>query len=611
MYDKYARELIQEKVNEKVNVKLKEIYDKVWIYILLVAICICFAALFIQLPMHYYLYFSWHFIWILVGMLFYEKINIKPRTYLILAKFFIGGIFMFYLEDYTLFAVFDIFIFIVIVGFNIKEKYSYIFGIIIYLLMLFKVYLVYEGYIQSRIEQIYDWYTTYVVILVWIIFFFVVHNYIKKFLFANLFAFEENMIELNKLAYYDRLTGIRNREYFKRRVNILIEKGMNNKCIAMFNIRNIRSINLAYGTKMGDTLLKEIARILDGETKTDEIVARTSGNEFCMLIDKDIEVDRIVKIYEKLKSDFHVENLDTEIEYYVACADYEEEFFNVDEWLQKVIITVTHLKTNKIDSIGYYKKELGNSVLKKEKLYDELRKEIENSGFHLFYQCKVDASNGKIIGAEALARWESKSFGRVSPYEFIPMIERLSLSNDFGDIIVNKAISEYSDLEKKYGKGISLSINISPSHLLSAKFKENIMRVLKEYGVSAENIILEVTENVMIESMDIVNAVFDGLREEGFKISLDDFGTGYSSLNYLFGLSIDELKIDKSFVDSLAISKRSEELLNFLIDLSNMYNLDIVCEGVETDEQCEKLLKLGCPIIQGYYFSKPLPISEH
>ncbi len=610
MDSNYVKTKIKRKIDNKFEEKVKDVYTSSYPYVLFISIVCVMFSFYHRLPIHYYIYFTWHLVWVLLSMLVYKKVKLSTRTSLILFKFFISGTFMFYMEDYTYFAICDFAIFFLVMSFSLERKKTITLGSVVYVVILSKAVLVYLGYFSSRLNTIYEWVITYVIIFIGGLLFFVVNRVLRDFVLESVESTEENMIELNRLAYYDRLTSIKNREWFIRKINCLMEDGLEGMSIAIFNIRNIRSINLAYGTKAGDDTIKKVASILYTSRLDGEIVARTSGNEFGMLVNTAYKEDRVADIYNMLKSDFYIEGIDMEVEYFVACVDYDKEFKDMEEWLQRAIITISYLKTNKIESIGYYKSEIGKSILKKEKMYDELRKEVENNGFFLYYQCKVDALNGKVVGVEALARWKSNSFGNISPYEFIPMIERLSLSNEFGKIIVNRAISEYKQIEGKYGKGVSLSINISPSHLMSDVFKDEVLSALKEYDVSPENIILEITEEVSIESMDKVNAVFKGLREEGIRISLDDFGTGYSSLNYLVGLSIDELKIDKTFVDGLTVSRRSEEILNFLIALSNMYDLDVVCEGVETDEQCEKLMELGCSIIQGYYFSKPSPLGD-
>ncbi len=610
MDSNYIKTKIKQKIDNKFEEKVEGVYTASYPYVLFISIVCILFSFYQALPIHYYVYFSWHLLWVIVGIVLYKKVGVNTRTYLILFKFFISGTFMFYMEDYTYFAIWDYTLFFIIMTFSIRSKNAFILGSIVYVIILLKAPLVYLNYFSSSLSMAYEWVLTYVVIFMGFLLFFVINRILRDFVLENVESTEENMIELNRLAYYDRLTSIRNREWFIRKINALMGDDLEGMSIVIFNVRNIRSINLAYGTKGGDDAIKKVADILYTSKLDGEIVARVSGNEFGMLVNTSKRANRVADIHNTLKSDFHVDGIDMDIDYFIACVDYDKKFKDMEEWLQRAIITISYLKTNKIESIGYYKNEIGKSILKKEKMYDELRKEVENSGFFLYYQCKVDALNGKVVGVEALARWESSSFGKVSPYEFIPMIERLALSNEFGNIIIRKAVSEYEQIERKYGRGVSLSINISPSHLMSSNFKDTVLSALREYNVSPNLIILEITEEVSIDDIDMVNKVFDGLRNEGIRISLDDFGTGYSSLNYLVGLSIDEIKIDKTFVDGLTVSKRSEEVLNFLIGLSNMYDLDLVCEGVETDEQCEKLLELGCSIIQGYYFSKPSPIND-
>ncbi len=595
-------------IDRKIDIKVMVLYKEAMSYTLITYLLCFFICIYIDVPMHYYMYLLWHFLGLILVVVLYED---KPekRVNFVLIKYFISGVAMFYLESKGIIAYVDVFLFLIVLTMNFKRKCIIILGFLFNFILLFKWVLVGLGYLENSYENSYTYFFVYLFTFSSVGLFYVITNNIRKFVVDNLTELESHVDDLHKLAYYDRLTGIENEEFFIKELDELVLTNPKSVSIIVFNIKNIRAINISYGESIGDKVFVEIANILNSIKSNGEIVARLNGNEFAMLAYDDATQNRASEVLEILKREFSFDAINTEVEYYVGAASYDANYETGRDWLHNALVTISYLKRNNIVKLAYYDKELEKTIIREEKISYELKRELANGGFSLYFQGKVDANSGTTVGVEALARWQSKTFGAVSPYYFVPIIQRLDLSREFGKLIIRKAIASYDGLVKKYGKGISLSINISPMHVMSQGFKKELDEVLKEFGVSPKNITLEITEDVLIDGIEKVNEIFESLREMGVRISLDDFGTGYSSLNYLLSLSIDELKIDKTFIDSLTTSPRTEELLNFLIDLSNIYNLDIVCEGVETDEQCEKLLNLGCPVIQGYYFSKPVPLD--
>lgn len=225
------------------------------------------------------------------------------------------------------------------------------------------------------------------------------------------------------------------------------------------------------------------------------------------------------------------------------------------------------------------------------------------------YQEKTDCDLNKVVGVEALARWISPVLGDVSPTVFVPILEKANLSETFGRMIIQKVLDEYPRLIEKYNPEITVSINISPSHLASIEFTEFVIGEVEKRGIDATRITLEITEDSLIESLDIIAGVLFKLRNFGFKISLDDFGTGYSSLSYLSRLGFDELKIDRSFINQLNEDSRTGMLIRTIINLKDTYGIDVVAEGVETQVQSDILKDFGCNVHQGYLFSKPTPLK--
>ena len=222
----------------------------------------------------------------------------------------------------------------------------------------------------------------------------------------------------------------------------------------------------------------------------------------------------------------------------------------------------------------------------------------------------MNVETGKIAGVEALLRWNNKVLGNVSPAEFIKLAEDVGIISDIGHFVIEKSLKDIKQFNAAYTHDLQLSINISPKQLMDASFVENTLDTIKEISFNSHLITLEVTENVLISDLNKVTPILKELRSYGIKLSLDDFGTGYSSLSYLGNLLMNEIKIDRSFIEKLLVNSQSESLVKTIIAIGQFYNLSVVAEGVETKEQYERLATFHCDLIQGYYFDRPLPLPE-
>ncbi|MEA1975610.1 MAG: EAL domain-containing protein [Bacillota bacterium] len=434
---------------------------------------------------------------------------------------------------------------------------------------------------------------------------------IRNYLLENIIELEDSMELTYKLAYYDSLTGLANLEMLKKYLNKRINSSLENGYIVCVSLKNLNLINSIYGNAIGDEVLKEVANLLLQIKEHSEFVARVSGNDFVVWVEnvsQGILINRLKLLKRKFYKQFRVVNMTKKVEFYISYSECKKEDI-IEESYDKAMLALTYAKLHDNTKFVAYDQALEDIVRYEETLKEELKIAILSNEFELYYQNKVNAKTGLIKGVEALARWKSKSFGVIGPSEFIPIIEKNNMSIIFGELIIRKAFTEYEALCKKFNnKELIMSLNISPIHLNSDKFTIFTDIITKEFEINPKFIILEITEAVLLESNNIIVDRIRDLRALGFRISLDDFGTGYSSLNYLNKFDIDEIKIDKSFVDQIEDYKTSDALLKTIINLSKEYELDLVAEGVETEEQCDYLVKLGCYIIQGYYFSKPEPV---
>ncbi|BEP28454.1 putative bifunctional diguanylate cyclase/phosphodiesterase [Helicovermis profundi] len=435
---------------------------------------------------------------------------------------------------------------------------------------------------------------------------------IRNYLLENIIELEDKVELTYKLAYFDSLTGLANLAMLKKHLNECINTSLEGGYIVSISLKNLNLINSIYGNAMGDKVLIEVANLLIQMKDTSEFISRVSGNDFVICVENVNKYDllkRLRYLKEEFYKQFNVSNMQKKVEFYISYSKCKTND-DIEECYNKAMLALTYAKSHDVPYFVAYGQTLDDIVRYEETLKEELKIAVSLNEFELYYQNKINAKTGLIKGVEALARWNSKSFGIIGPNEFIPIIEKINMAVAFGEIIIRKAFSDYAELCKKTNKKITLSINISPLHLSSDKFITFITTVSKEFDIDPKYIILEITEVSLLKSNDIIIDRIRDLRELGFSISLDDFGTGYSSLNYLNKFDIDEIKIDKSFIDQITDSNKNNALLKTIINLSKEYNLDLVAEGVETKEQCDYLVELGCYVIQGYYFSKPEPLGN-
>lgn len=244
------------------------------------------------------------------------------------------------------------------------------------------------------------------------------------------------------------------------------------------------------------------------------------------------------------------------------------------------------------------------------KISNLLNTALDNNEFYIHYQPQVSSLSGKIIGVEALIRWENEELGQISPTDFIPIAEKKGIIGDICDFVINRACADIQEISPNGENALTISVNISPSQLMSKGFVENTMRTINQTGIDPHRLVFEITEGTFLGDVPGTVVIIEQLKAFGIKFSIDDFGTGYSSLSYLSKLPVDEIKIDKSFINDLAKDEDAYKLVKSIFAVANIKELTIVAEGVETQEQSQILTNLACHLLQGYYFSKPVGFKE-
>ncbi|MBN2796843.1 MAG: EAL domain-containing protein [Clostridia bacterium] len=417
-------------------------------------------------------------------------------------------------------------------------------------------------------------------------------------------AIKSNEKEIYNLAFMDQLTGLPKRSLFEKHVKARFDH-VPSGTMMIIDLKEFKLLNSLYGTEVGDQILTLIGDVIK-ENMDKMYACRLNGNEFALWLEHG-NIDFIREEMKKIEEDFRVKSKEifkyNRVQFHVSYVAYPEDGTCFNDLIDKLLIALNYCKNSQAVEYIKYEPFMMDKLQFENNLKRLLERSILSKSFDVVYQEKYDSKRHRVIGVEALARWTSDELGPISPNVFIPMITKHNMISSFERVIIEKVFNDYSELITKYGD-IKIGINISPDHIVSKFFSDFINDAAKMYGVNKGSILLEITEEVMIKGITRVESVLNALRNDGFKISLDDFGSGYSSLNYLAKLPFDEIKIDKAFVDQIS-DEKVQKVLKTIIELKMIYDVDVVAEGVEHQEQLDNLQSIGCFLIQGYLYSKP------
>lgn len=442
-----------------------------------------------------------------------------------------------------------------------------------------------------------------------------------KFLEKNMMVVHKDQQNLrnnekkHNVLYLDQLTGLQNKKSLNEKLD-KFEKEIRGKRIALLfiDVDNFRYINDTLGHNFGDKLLISISNRLQSFLYNNCIAYRLSGDEFIIFVDdfrdaKDVE-NLADLIYRGFIPSFDIGSSKLYITVSIGIAVYPDHGFSIDELMKNSDIAVNKAKELGRNKIVIYDKLMNEAVVDRMIIEKYLHKAMENNEFQLNYQPQYDICTNRITGLEALIRWNSSDLGLVTPEKFINVAEATHLIIPIGEWVFRNACLFLKKLHESNYKELTISINISILQLLQDDFVDKIMGILNSVGLDPKYLELELTESILLESIEINRQKLELLRAKGMNIALDDFGKGYSSLSYLKQLPISTLKIDKSFVDMITIDDIDESIVDLIIEIGRRMDLCIIAEGVETQEQLDYLAKHKCNKIQGYLFSKPLSEEE-
>jgi diguanylate cyclase (GGDEF)-like protein/PAS domain S-box-containing protein len=424
----------------------------------------------------------------------------------------------------------------------------------------------------------------------------------------------EKQERLDYIAYYDVLTGLANRSLFLERTEQCIRSAAAARrklALFLFDLERFKNINDSLGRPAGDVLLCQVAEWLIGHVGDANLVARVGPDHFGVVLPDIQRVEEVGRTLEKtmqafLGHAFTVTGAVLRISAKVGVALYPEDGADADTLFKNA---ESALKGAKNSGARYlcYAEEMTASMAGRLSLENRLRQALERGEFVLHYQPKVNLASGVLTGVEALLRWNDPLTGLVPPNRFIPILEETGLIHEVGQWALHEAVADYRRWRKAELRAVRISVNVSPPQLRSHGFVSEIEQALGGDAMAAAGLELEITESVIMKDVRFSIASLRAVRALGVGIAIDDFGTGFSSLSYLARLPVHTLKIDRSFVIDMTLSSEGLALVSAIINLAHSLKLNVVAEGVETEEQSRLLRVLNCDEMQGYLFSRPLP----
>ncbi len=421
---------------------------------------------------------------------------------------------------------------------------------------------------------------------------------------------------MSRLANFDSLTGLPNRQFVLDNLRLELARAKRNDedlLLLFFDLDGFKGINDSLGHETGDLILIEVADRVQCLLRDGDLFARLGGDEFLVLPDRDATADQAKSLATRLitafDEPFELRGLSLTVGLSVGVATASDAGYDLSELMSNADLAMYRSKARGRGSYTLFTPDMVESHKRKLHLANGIEQGITNDEFVVYYQVKVN-NDGNVIGAEALIRWQHPEFGLVMPNEFIPIAEHGGKITAITRWVINRVCMDMPDLKRWATGAFRASINLSGHDLRSNQLFDHIYNTFMLYDVNPENIEFEVTESAYLENFSLSNKFFRRISNMGCAIALDDFGTGYSSLSYLTQINIDTLKVDRQFVTEIQSSERSRLVTGAIIDLAKRLSLSVCAEGIENLDQWRYLIEHGCDNVQGFMFSKPIPIND-
>ncbi|ALR78035.1 oxygen-sensing cyclic-di-GMP phosphodiesterase DosP [[Enterobacter] lignolyticus] len=435
---------------------------------------------------------------------------------------------------------------------------------------------------------------------------------ISQYMATLLLAQEHSRQQIDSLIKFDRLTGLPNRNHMHHFLDQLILNGEGAApVIFLMSIDHFQDVIDSHGYAVADQVLVTVANRLSGILRPGQYLCRTEGAEF-VLIDQESDLSNMTRVSEALEhlisASFQIDGLSF---FLTLSIGISHEAGRSQDWL----LSTAHRAMELVRKTGgnnreFFSPELSKAVNERLLLGAALKRAVSDSHLRLVYQPQIYANTGALYGCEALIRWNDPEHGEVPPSRFIPLAEETGEYEEIGLWVIREACRQLAEWRALRIDIPVISVNLSARHFQNRRFPDQVLSVMKEFGIPGEQLMLEITESMMLTDDEEVLRRIQILRNAGLGLSIDDFGTGFSGLSRLARFPVTEIKIDKSFVSGYPEDNRQRSLLEAIIGIGQSFSLNVIAEGVETSEQFQLLRELGCPVIQGYYYSRPIPASE-
>jgi len=430
------------------------------------------------------------------------------------------------------------------------------------------------------------------------------------------FVLQDRTEEINEmkkkqyLATHDELTGLYNKEYFAEKVEQYIRRYPDEELLMICtDIKDFKMINDYFGTRIGDEILKNYAKMLKENLPGVYLCGRLENDIFSILASKEKFDVNVFEEQEKVAfSSLLQRKVSFPIINYMGIYEIEKKEKSVSVMCDRARVAISTVKGEFHKRVAYYDNKLRDKILYRQELIGELETALKEEQFVMYLQPQVD-EEGKMLGAEALIRWIHPKKGFIPPGDFIPVFEENGLICDVDRFIWETACKQLRKWKDEGREELYISVNISPKDFYFLNVYEVFSELVEKYDINPKNLKIEITETAVVMDLNRQLDLIERLRQNGFVVEMDDFGSGYSSLNMLKDIHVDVLKIDMAFLKKAEDEERSKKILQMIIALSDQLDMPVITEGVESQEQVEFLKKMGCHIFQGYYFAKPMDVE--
>jgi diguanylate cyclase (GGDEF)-like protein/PAS domain S-box-containing protein len=429
--------------------------------------------------------------------------------------------------------------------------------------------------------------------------------------------------EIRQLAYYDELTGLPNRRMFYQRLQQAVaasKRSLNHGALIFIDLDHFKDVNDSLGHLFGDKLLQEVGFRLSELVRTEDTLARLGGDEFVIMLENlDTDYDKAAlsarqlceRLITRLGKHYLIENQTLRVSASVGISLFPTDSDNIDDLLRQADTAMYKSKANGRSTLRFFSHEMQNQANARLQLRSDLEQALKRNEFRLHLQPQVNIKSNNVIGCESLLRWQHPARGLVGPGEFLSIAEESNLIIQIGEWTLNEACRIQNKLRAKKLNSGRISINIHPKQFHLPDFVQKTLNILEFNQTSPRDICIEITESVAIANLQEAADKIAQLQNKGIHVAIDDFGIGYSSLSYLVNLHARELKLDRSFISQLDHKREARIMVKNLISLAHQLHMQVVAEGVETQEQRELLERLDCNILQGYLESKPLSLDDY